>query len=178
MKLPEIKIQINGIEYDNSYTSDIRIDRTNLDEELSSQAEKYSYYAFLAAEAEFIHACKKQELERLYGHLDYEKRSAAAAAKEGGSAVKWTEKMYESEVITDKRYTALAKEVLEARLLADQLKVCANGFAQRREMLISLASGHRNSLLPHRVIEEQTETTKEIIRQNRRHSPTTTNNNT
>jgi hypothetical protein len=171
MRLPEIKIQINGIEYDNSYTSDIRIDRTNLDEELATQAEKYSYYAFLAAEAEFIHACKKQELERLYGQLDSEKRAAAAAAKASGSDFKWTEKMYESEVITDKRYTTLAKEVLEARLLADQLKVCANGFSQRREMLISLASGHRNSLLPHRVIEEQTETAKEIIRQNHRRSP-------
>lgn len=163
MKLPDIKIEINNIVYENTFNDDIRIDRTNLDVELSTQAEKYAYYGFIAAEAEFIYSVKKQELERLYSQLDGEKRNTVLSAKARGTEIKYTEKMYENEVITDSRYTEQAKEVLKARLLADQLKVCAQSFAQRREMLISISAGHRGSLLPHRVLETEAEVVRDII---------------
>jgi hypothetical protein len=168
MKLPQIQIVISGTQYDNTFNDDIRIERTDLDTEFSTQAEKYAYYAFLAEMAEHIYELGKAELEQLYAKVDFQKRQAADAVKSANPQFKYTEKMCENEVLTDGAYVLKRKEVLEAKLLAGQLKVCSMAFAQRREMLISLGASQRNQMLPHRLNEEQTrlEQAKSIVAAN------------
>jgi hypothetical protein len=166
MNLPKIKIEIHGIEYDNTFADDIRIDRTNLDEEFATQAEKYAYYAFLAEEAKSAYEFLKFEVEQLYATVDHEKRMAAEAVKAQNKSFKYTETMCANEVITDKRYVDKKGEMLNAKKLAGQLDQAAKSVAQRRDMLQQLGANTRNSMQPTRAVEQRAEAAHDIIAQN------------
>lgn len=167
MNLPKINISIDGVKYDNSFNTDVSIDRTNLDEEFSTQAEKYAFYAFLAANAKSSYERHKFALEQIYAAIDHEKRTEAEAMKAANPKFKYTEKMVESEVITDKRYTAKKNEMFDARLLADQLNAASAAIAQRKDMLVQLGLGHRTTNAPTRAMEAQQESVHTIIRENK-----------
>ena len=158
MNAPRIEISIDGITYENTFQDDIRIDRTNLEQELATHAEKYHYYASLAQIASFKAASKKFELEQLYARVDCEKRIQAST-----SGVKHTEKMFESEVITDPRYATAQGEYLQSTLLANQLTECAKSMAHRRDMLIQLGGITKQTLQPQRVVEQQANAVREMI---------------
>ena len=166
MKLPEIKIEIRGIEYDNSFADDVQIDRTNLDEEFATQAEKYAYYAFLAEEAKAVHERSKFELEQAYAVIDHEKRMCAAATKAANPKFKMTEKMVENEVLTDRRYGEKKEAVLKAKLLAGQLQQAAIAIAQRRDMLQQLGASARIGQLPTRALEPKQTHARDIVAAN------------
>lgn len=166
MNLPEIQIIIKGIKYENTFNDDIKIDRTNLDDELSTQAEKYAYYAFLAEEAENLVSLKKAELDQLYAKIDCEKRSQAISLQAQNKGFKYTETMCENEVITDPRYVQVQSELHKSQLLAGQLKVCATAFSQRREMLVSLGMRNREMTMPTKVLNKKEEQVHAIIAEN------------
>jgi hypothetical protein len=167
MQLPHIEIIIDGVTYDNTFARDVMIDRTNLEVELATHAERYAYYAFLAATARAKEAIKKMEKDQLYARVDFEKRRAAQQVP----GFKYTEKMCENEVITDPRYTTLSEEYITAKLLADQLEECARAMAQRREMLVQLGGISRQQMAPQRVVEQQAAVVERVIASNRAPAP-------
>lgn len=166
-QLPQIEITMDGITYDNTFSSDIAIDVTNLQDELATHAEKYAYYAFLAATARAKAAYAKMELEQLYARVDFEKRKAAGNVP----GFKYTEKMCENEVITDQRYIEQKKKALDANLLADQLDEAARAMAQRREMLVQLGGISRQQMSPQRVVEQQQGVVESLIGASRNPNP-------
>jgi len=167
VQLPNIEIKIDGIVYENTFAQDISIDRTNLEEEFATHAEKYYYYAFLAQVAEAKAAFKKNEVKQVYARIDAEKRGAVMKLPADVKAtVKYTEKMYESEVITDPRYVEAQKEEIEANLLAGQLSEAARAMAQRRDMLVQLGGMFRQSQAPTRVVEQQAPVVEGLITDN------------
>jgi len=166
-KLPNIEIKLDGIEYAYTFSEDISVDRTNLEEELSTQAEKYYYYAYLATTARTKALFKKAELEQMYARVDNEKRNLAKTVP----GFKYTEKMCENEVITDPRYVALQTAYFEADLLANQLDECARAMAQRRDMLIQLGGITRQTMSPTRVVEQQRDVAETLIAKTRERSP-------
>jgi hypothetical protein len=163
MQLPKIEIIIDGITYDNTFSDDVRIDRTNIEEELVTQAEKYAYYAFLAATARAKAAYGKMDRDQTYARVDHEKRNVAKAIP----GFKQTEKMVENEVITDARFIEAEKKYLDLNLLADQLEKAERAMAQRREMLIQLGGITRQQMSPMRVVEQNAVTARDLIAQSR-----------
>ncbi len=167
MKLPKIDISIDGVKYDHSFSTDIAIDSTNLDDEFCTQAEKYAFYAFLAAQAKSSYERHKFELEQTYATIDHEKRAEGDAIRAQNPKFKHTEKMVENEVITDQRYTDKKIETLNAKLLSEQLDKAAASIAQRKDMLVQLGLGHRTTNAPSRAMESQAQSAHEIIRKNK-----------
>jgi len=165
VEMPEVKIQIGDVEYDNSFNDDIRIDRTNLDDELSTHAEKYWFYAYLAEEANWRVGVLVHELDQLYARTDYEVRQRGESIKKSGGKI--TEKMIENEVITDQKYQAKKLDMLDAKKMAAQLKACANAMAARKDMLVQIGGIARQQMVPGRIVEDKTEHAHEIIKQNK-----------
>jgi hypothetical protein len=143
LKILDFSIDIGGVVYENSLMDDIRIDKTNLDEECATQAEKFAYYGAAAELAKSREAYLKNDLDVLYAQIEHEKRQAANTMQIANSKFKFTEKMCESEVITDKRYQAKKKEYLDAKKLTGLLTVGKDAFNHRREALISLGANQR-----------------------------------
>lgn len=164
MNLPNIEITIDGVTYDNTFSHDVTIDRTNLEEEIAEHAQKYYYYAFLSEVAKTKAAFKKIEMEQCYATLDHEKRDAAKNI----SGFKFTEKMCENEVITDQRYRTAQTAYLTADLLANQLEKAERAMSQRKDMLIQLGNINRHVMSPSpRVTEQQTSVAEELISRTR-----------
>lgn len=153
MNLPDFEIKIGGVEYTNSFPDDIRIDRTMLTEEFTTQGEKFAYWSFIAEKAKHLYLLSKFELEQLYAKVEHEKRMAAAAMKANDAKFKHTEKMCESEVITDPRYTKKKLQVLKAQELAGLAKSASDAISQRRDMLIQLGANDRIGHAPGRVMD-------------------------
>lgn len=164
MNIPKIDIVIAGVVYENTFARDILIDKTNIEDEFLTQPQKYHYYSYLAEEAKSKAAIKKFEVEQLYARIDFEKRHAANSLTGNPHAkIKYTEKMCENEVITDKRYSDAFNELLEMQRLANQLEKCAVSFAQRRDMLIQLGGNLRQTMQPQRLVDQQVATMREVM---------------
>lgn len=159
----DFKIEIDGIEYNNSFQNDIRIDRTNLDEEFTTQGEKFAYWGFLAEAAKARYHMLKFELDGLAANVESEKRKAADAARIMNPKFKYTEKMCESEVITDDRYQVKKLEMLDAQKLAGYLARFAEAIAQRMQMLCQMGANVRVATTPDRVMEQQHQVVKNVI---------------
>ena len=168
MKLPEFIITINGITYDHTFDEDVRIDRTNLDEEFSDQSRRYAYYSFLAEDAKHCYERKKAALDQVYATLDFEKRQQAAGLQAQLPKFKYTEKMCENEVKSDDRYQEMLEEVHNAKKLAGQLDVASRAIAMRRDMLMQMGATARATLAPQRVLDSGRAAVKEVIAQGRR----------
>jgi len=163
MQLPLIEITIDGVKYENTFQQDVSIDRTNIETELATHAEKYAYYGFLSSLAKAKAAYAKMERDQVYARLDAEKRKLAAAV----TGLKYTEKMCENEVITDKRYVEIAHRYLDLELLADQLEKAERAMSQRREMLVQLGGISRQMMAPQRVVEQQSSVAADLIERSR-----------
>ena len=162
-----MKITIEGVKYDHDFNKDVLIDQTQLEEEFSTQAEKYAFYAFLAARARAAYEHNKFALEQIEAALDHEKRSGHEQVKMQNAKHKYTEKMIEGEVITDKRFKDKKKEVLDARLLSEQLDKAAGAIAQRKDMLIQLGLGARIGNAPARVVDQHADAAHDVIAANK-----------
>jgi hypothetical protein len=170
MNLPDFEIKIGGIEYENSFRKDVRIDRTNLDEEFATQPEKYAYWGFIAEMSKARFYTLKFELDDLYARVEFEKRQTADAMKASNPKFKYTEKMCESEVITDARYAAKKLEMLEAQKLAAMVGRAAEAIAQRVTMLNQMGANVRVTEAPSRVMEQQHQVAKDVIVKNKKKS--------
>lgn len=164
MKLPEIKITLNGVEYEHTFNTDVQIDRTNLDDEFASQAEKYAFYGFLAEQAKHNAEHRKHILENVEASLDSEKRAEAERTKSMLKSFKYTETMCHNEVISDPRYKEHQKAWMDAKLLAAQLDICAKAIAMRKDMLKELGAVARIGTFSN----PQDQQVREIISKNRK----------
>lgn len=163
MNLPKIELTVNGIKYDNTFDEDIKIDRTNLEEEFLTQSEKYAFYSFLAEEARYLADRRKAVVENVYAALDAEKRLAAAQMAAQNSKYKYTESMCHNEIIGDQRYKDVLEAQHKATLLANQLNVASRAMAMRKDMLMQMGHSQRAGGAPPRVQATQTEHVKDII---------------
>ena len=161
-----MEIQLAGITYDHDFASDVRIDRTDLEEEFSTQAEKYAYYSFLSAEAKYLCDRQKSVLDNVYAVIDAEKRANAAALLANGAKLKYTEVMYKNEVIGDDRYKEAQKNYHAAKKLADQLEVASRSIAMRKDMLMQMGASSRVGSAPRSVAQQQNKAVREIIGNN------------
>jgi len=134
----DFEIVINGVEYPNSFDFDVKVDRTNLVEEFADHSKKYAYWSTLCALAKDQEARDKRKLEVLYAITDGNVRQELIENK-----VKFTEKMVENSVKTDKEYQLQHLRYLKSKCLADRLKGMEQAFAARKEMLISLGAHDR-----------------------------------
>ena len=164
--MPEVKIQIGDVDYDNSFNDDIRIDRTNIDNELSTHAEKYWFYAYLAEEANWRVGVLAHELEQMYARTDHMVRQKAEGIRKAGGN-KMTEKMVENEVITDQKYQAKKLDLLDAKKMFGQLKACSMAMMARKDMLVQIGGIARQQMIPDRVMEHKVATAHEVIANNR-----------
>lgn len=140
------EIAIGKAKYENTFTEDIAIDRTDLDGEFLTHSDKFAYYAGLAELALARSERVKFELDVLYAQLDVEKRQQFATYNESldaKSKLKQTEKMVENEVIGDARYAEKMNEYLELKKTAAILNRAREAFNHRKEMLVQLASNSR-----------------------------------
>ena len=165
-KIPSMKIDLDGISYDHNFGEDVKIDRTNLDHEFSTQAEKYAYYSFLAAEAHHLVDTMKSRLENVYAVVDAEKRANAAALLAAGTKAKYTETMYKNEVIGDQRYKDAQSQYHQAKKLVNQLDVASRSIAMRKDMLMQLGAAARIGAAPQRVLQAQGNHARQIIGNN------------
>lgn len=134
---------IGEVTYTNDFSEDLRIDKTNLDEEFMHHSEKYAYYAGLSELAEYRLSVIKLELETLEAQLDHEKRQAAQMATANGSSIKYTEKMYSHEVTCDPRYQVKARQHLEAQKTAGLLNRARESFQHRKDCLSQMGQNSR-----------------------------------
>jgi len=161
--VPTFEITIGGVTYDNSFEDDVSIDQSRLNDEFCNQAEKYAYYAFLSEKAKGKYEFQKFELEQIYARVDAEKRMQAMQAQAQNPKFKYTEKMCENEVVTDKRYVEAKHECLRFKELSGQLQQAAIAIAQRRDMLIQLGANDRQGNTPQRIMEQQQEHAKAVM---------------
>lgn len=153
-------IEINNIKYDNNLEEDLRVDRTNLDEDFAHQHERFAKYATLHELAKDNLERAKRMLDILYAQVDHEKRQEAKNMQDVNPKFKFTEKMCENSVLTDERYQKMHLKYLDAKKLVGVLGVGKEAFAQRKEMLISLGANQRVGATSTRVLEPQV---KQII---------------
>lgn len=165
--LTGVDIEINDIQYPNSFAEDLFIDRTNLDGEFAEHAERFAYYATMAELAENRHNQLAEELKNLEARIDHEKRAQASQLAAADAKFKMTEKMFEHEIRLDKRFLEKQKEVQDARYLAKVLKNAPMAFSHRRDMLIELAKQHTAGMTSPRVVRARTDEVRQIIKNQR-----------
>lgn len=155
MSIFEFDIKIDGHAYENTLDSDLRIDRTDLDEEFCTQHEKFAKYATLHEFAKAEEALLKRALGIQYAQLDKTTRVHFEQQKMQNPKFKFTEKMVENTVVTHEDYQTLQLELLNARKLAGILGANREAFAQRKEMLISLGANLRTGATSVRILGER-----------------------
>jgi len=159
MNLPEI-------EYNNyntrEFEKDVSIDRTNLDEEFATHAEKFAYYAFCAAEARYLSDLKKSEFKHTESVVYMEFRTNAML-----SSLKVTEAICEHEVRKDSRYKTALEESQKAELKAQQLEGAVKAMSQKKDMLMQMGASARVAAVPPRILAAQEEQVRDIITRNR-----------
>lgn len=163
-RILDFEINIDETIYDNDLLNDLRIDRTELNEEFIIQSEKYAYYAILAERAKAKYNLIKFELDHLYARLDFEKRQKAAEIREIEPKFRYTEKMCESEIITDSRFVKKKKELLKAQELSGLLSKAAEAINGRKDMLVQLGVNIRMNQSSERLMETDKQTVKTVIR--------------
>jgi len=139
---------VNDKDWGNPIEDDILIDQGNLDQEFLNQPEKYAWWAFLTEHAKAQVNELKNELEFLYARLDHRVRTKAQMASVEAKAkkiipVKYTEKMVENEIITDKAYQELMSKYNDLRKQAGLATAGMNAMLQRRDMLLQLGANYR-----------------------------------
>lgn len=147
-------IIINNVSYPNTFQEDIRTDRTILEDEFSTQADKYAYWSTLAALAKDQEAKLKRIMELIYAQADATARSEAYAVTVEDPKRKFTEKMYETMAKTSQEYQQAQLTHLSAKWLADTLSRATESFSQRKEMLISLGAHARVGATDVRVVSQ------------------------
>lgn len=131
-------VNVNGIVYDFNMSDTVKIDTSDLNNELVEHSQKFAWISTayeLACDQELK---LKTRLERLYAQLDVLVRHEFDAHN-----VKITETKVANEVILRSEYTAAQDEYGASKLEASLLKVARDSMLHRREMLLALAHNYR-----------------------------------
>lgn len=159
----EVDIKIGGTSYPNTISRDIRIDRSNLNAEFLRQPEVYAYYASMEAIAKGRAAHLKWQRDIVYAQVDAQVRNQARVEMAQDKSIKYTEKMYESQVKTHPDYQAVMIELIEMEKLAGILGGFRNALEHKRTSLMSLGADDRIGAFDPKVLEAQAAEVKEKI---------------
>ena len=141
-------LNIAGDERGNPIEEDVRINPADLEFEFESHPEKYAWWAFLAEHAKADVEMLKNQIAILYAQLDFAVRDKARqeeeAAKESKrKPIKYTEKMVESEVITNAEYRETQTQLLQAKKMAGLAAAGRAAMDHRRDMLLQIGANYR-----------------------------------
>lgn len=114
---------------------DVKIDPTNLSQELQEHSSKFVYYACRAVDARKQMDTLKHRLEMLEGALDKEIRTCM---KEENP--KCTEGQIKAAVMIDSRFRAASSRLIDATHSFRMAEAAQSGFEHRRDMLRLLAN--------------------------------------
>lgn len=111
------------------------VDQSNMDEEFATQAGQFYYLAAAHAWAERNEKAAKYELDTVYAQLDTAYRATLSG--------KVTEKIVESNILTDARYVDYQNKYLDALENAGKLRGACDAMRQRKDMLVQLGAQRR-----------------------------------
>jgi hypothetical protein len=153
--ITDVPIKVSStLEYKNTFSEDVQIDKTNLFEEFAEQSAKYAYYGSLCAIMSKKLREVQREIKELYAQLDAEYRRQAIDHMQSNAKLKYTETMYDNRVITTPKYIEKKKEENEIALIVDLLEIQKDAMKQRKDMLIQLGADNRQSTYDTRVTNE------------------------
>lgn len=118
---------------------EVEIDDPNmadLDSEFVTQSGQFYYLAAAHAWAERHEKGAKYDLECAYAQLDKEYRQTLSGGKV-------TEKVIESNILTDARYVAMQNKYLDAVENTGVLRAACEAMRQRKDMLVQLGAQRR-----------------------------------
>lgn len=119
--------------------TDLEIDKTHLNDELSRQPSMYAWYATLHEMARNKVIYLKNELEVMEATLDQKLRSSWDVDSYG----KMTEAGVAARVKMDAKYHTLTNTYIKAQYHQGLLNVAKLSFEQRKDMLISISANMR-----------------------------------
>jgi hypothetical protein len=132
---------VDDVVYTSSLKEDLRIDRTNLDEEFIEHSSKYAWYSTAYELCLDKERRLKSELARAYAQLDVQARMSMKA-----QGIRVSEKKVENMVITSKDYVELQEEYFNAQRMTGLLKAARDAMIHKKECLISLGANIRAEL--------------------------------
>ena len=130
----DLKIVIDGKEYDVDVEKVCSIDAEDLSEEFVRHPSNYAWYATVLSLYESKRDRMEIEVDRLYAQLDMVIREKYRGQKD----IK--EKQIESEIITDKRYMVLYDEFMDVKSVAKRLGAIVKALEMKKDMLVQLGS--------------------------------------
>lgn len=126
---------------DMSKLRELKIDATQLDEELATQAANYLFVAEKSVEAEARYLAAKMNHEVLCATLDGELRE-----KFERNGQKITEKAIESATLLEERYQQSKKTLNLLIAQRDALKALREGWWMRKDLLLRMAINRRSEI--------------------------------
>jgi hypothetical protein len=141
-------LDIAGDQRGNPIEEDVRINPADLEYEFESHPEKYAWWAFLAEHAKADVEMLKNNIAILYAQLDFAVRDKARQEEETATSakrkpIKYTEKMVESEVITNKEYREAQTRLLNSKKMAGLAAAGRAAMDHRRDMLLQIGANYR-----------------------------------
>jgi len=133
MNLKKVEIEIGEEEFVLD-PKDLACAEETINEDLMNQPSLYTWVSVLREEADAEYQEKKMSLELLEAELDSKYRDKLE---------KPTENKIAQAIIRDDNHTGMKGELIQARRAVGILKAWEEGFRQRKEVLISLASNFR-----------------------------------
>ena len=120
--------------YNVDLASELKIDKANIDEEMTEQPMKYAWYSAIFEEAnnEF-NRCKLEVAELEAGIVTVLRERAKTGER-------LTEKVMDSEMRQFPSWSTLQRKMLDAQSNLAMARVAKEAFQQRRDMIVSLGS--------------------------------------
>jgi len=118
--------------YEGDITADLKVDKSNLSDEMEEQPSKYAWWASLTELVRLQHNQKKLDLSIYEAELDKKFRGTT----DGG---KITEAIMKGLVQRDERWQELNREVFELKYQVGVLEAASWAFSQRADMIKALA---------------------------------------
>lgn len=136
-KLP-IKFKIGEDVFEPDYMAELEVARETINKNLTEQPGYFAFYAVLSELCEREYRSAKLELELTEAELDSQIREEFREKKE-----RITEAQIVTEIHLQEAYLKAVMKVNEWRKNAGVVKAVREAFAQRKDMLITLASNMR-----------------------------------
>lgn len=132
----EVKISKER-EYKFDLEAELEINEENLDEELSSQPQKFAWFATMAAMA-------RAKVERLeYDLEEFELQLDLKIRREADKDEKLTEALIKAKVRTDAGRNEKVERLCRAKEQAEIAQAAKDAFSQRKDCLISIGANRR-----------------------------------
>jgi len=119
---------------------DLRIDDTNLQEELRRQPGKYFYWSVVRAKASEKRRMKSMNLKEVDAKLEREVRERMSS----GPKIKITERMLDEYLSEHPEHKAANSEVIKAQYAEDLLEACVEAFKERHYALIEIVKSRES----------------------------------